>query len=327
VSDPASAETRVVFGVHPVEELVRARPRTIGVLYVAEGTRSPDIDRVVQLARDRAVSVELRPRHFVAEVAKAPAHQGLVALVGAYRYSSLGEMISAAGAARERLLLLLLDGITDPHNFGALVRSAEVLGAHGVVVSSRHAASVTGTVVKASAGATERMRIAEVANLLKTIDALRERGMRVWGAAASTGDTPAVDIVDFREDVAIVIGSEGAGMREAVSRRCDGLFHIPQRGVVASLNASVAGAIVLYEASRQRRAALPPTRAHPPHAQRRDPRQVPEVAVDVEDLDVVAYGARRDQTVDRRSNGDAQPSSGAVERHGLLDESAAHRGF
>ena len=244
---------RVVFGVHPVEELVRARPRAISVLYVAEGTRSPDIDRVVKLAKDRAVTVEPRPRAFVAELAAAPAHQGLVAVVGAYRYSSLAEMIQAAGTANERLLLLLLDGITDPHNLGALVRSAEVLGAHGVLVPVRHAASVTGTVVKASAGATERMRIAEVANLLKTIDALRERGLRVWGASAVPG-AAAVAAIDLRQDVAIVIGAEGQGMREAVARRCDGLFHIPQRGAVASLNASVAGAIALYEAARQRRA-------------------------------------------------------------------------
>jgi len=248
----AGAEGRVIFGIHPVEELLRARPRDVSVLYVAEGARSVELDQVVRLARDRAVSVELRPRQVIAELAKAPAHQGLVALVGAYRYSSLAEMIQAASAAGERLLLLLLDGITDPHNFGALVRSAEVLGAHGVVVASRHAAPVTGTVVKASAGATERMRIAEVANLLRTMDALRERGLRVWGAAAAP-NAPPVDRVDFREDVAIVVGAEGAGMREAVSRRCDGIFHIPQRGTIASLNASVAGAIALYEAARQRR--------------------------------------------------------------------------
>ena len=248
-----SSGQRIVFGVHPVEELVRARPRAVSVLYVAEGTRSPDIERVVKLAKDRAVAVELRPRTFVAELAAAPAHQGLAAVVGAYQYASLADMIQAASAAGERLLLLLLDGITDPHNFGALVRSAEVLGAHGVLVASRHAAPVSGTVVKASAGATERMRIAEVANLLKTMDALRERGLRVWGASATPG-AAAIDAVDFREDVAVVIGAEGQGMREAVARRCDGLFHIPQRGVVASLNASVAGAIALYEAARQRRA-------------------------------------------------------------------------
>jgi 23S rRNA (guanosine2251-2'-O)-methyltransferase len=252
VSDSASPARRVVFGVHPVEELLRARPRDISVLYVAEGTRSPEIDRVVRLARDRAVATEVRPRRLVADLAKAPAHQGLVAIAGEYRYAGLDEILGAAHAAREPALLLLLDGITDPHNFGALVRSAEVLGAHGVVISNRHAAPVTGTVVKASAGATERMRIAEVSSLLRTIDDLREGGLRVLGAAASP-DTPALDSITLEGPVALVVGSEGQGMREAVARRCDGLFHIPQRGGVASLNASVAGAIALYEVARQRR--------------------------------------------------------------------------
>jgi 23S rRNA (guanosine2251-2'-O)-methyltransferase len=252
VSDGASPAGRVVFGVHPVEELLRVRPRDISVLYVAEGTRSPDIDRVVRLARDRAVATELRPRQLVADLARAPAHQGLVAITGEYRYAALGEILQAASTSGEFALLLLLDGITDPHNFGALVRSAEVLGAHGVVISSRHAAPVTGTVVKASAGATERMRIAEVSSLLRTIDAFREQGLRVLGATASL-DTPAVDSIDLTGPLAIVVGSEGHGMREAVARRCDGAFHIPQRGGVASLNASVAGAIALYEAARQRR--------------------------------------------------------------------------
>jgi 23S rRNA (guanosine2251-2'-O)-methyltransferase len=242
---------RVVFGVHPVEELLRTRPRDISVLYVADGTRSPDIDRVVRLARDRAVSTEYRPRSLVADLAGAPAHQGLVAVTGGYRYATLDQLFAAIAAAGEPGLLLILDGITDPHNFGALVRSAEVLGAHGVIIARRAAAPVTGTVVKASAGATERMRIADVPNLLKAIDSLRDRGLRVLGAAL--GDkSPAVSAVDLRGPVALVVGAEGHGMREAVARRCDGLFHIPQRGAIASLNASVAGAIALYEVARQR---------------------------------------------------------------------------
>jgi 23S rRNA (guanosine2251-2'-O)-methyltransferase len=241
----------VVFGVHPVEELLLARPREVAVVYIADGTRSPEIERVVRLARDRAVTTEYRPRQMVAELARAPAHQGLVAITGAYRYAALEEIFAVAAASGEPPLLLVLDGITDPHNFGALVRSAEVLGAHGVVISSRHAAPVTGTVVKASAGATERMRIAEVSNLLRTIDALRAEGVRVLGAATGS-DAPPAHQVDLRGPTALVVGAEGQGMREAVARRCDGLFHIPQRGVVASLNASVAGAIALYEAARQR---------------------------------------------------------------------------
>jgi 23S rRNA (guanosine2251-2'-O)-methyltransferase len=243
---------RVVFGVRPVEELLRARPREVAVLYVAEGTRSPEIERVVRLARDRAVAVETRARRLVAELAGAPAHQGLVAVTGGYRYATLEEMLAAADAAVEPALLLLLDGITDPHNLGALVRSAEVLGGHGVIIPEHHAAPVTGAVVKASAGATERMRIAQVPSLLRAADDLRERGVAVLGAAARP-DAPELASLDLRRPVALVIGSEGRGMREAVARRTDGVFRIPQAGQVASLNASVAGAIALYEAARQRR--------------------------------------------------------------------------
>ncbi len=270
--DPVSDEARVIFGVHPVEEALRARHRDLSVLFVAEGTRSADIDRVVRLARDRAVPLEFRARQLVADLAGAKpgrsvAHQGLVAIAGAYRYVSLDDILVLAVARREAPLVLVLDGITDPHNFGALVRSAEVLGAHGLVIAERHAAPVNGTVVKASAGATERMRIARVSNLLRTIDALRAREVMVLGAAAPAAPeagvearagarrAPAVDALDLRGAVALVIGAEGQGMREAVVRRCDGVFHIPQAGVVSSLNASVAGAIALYEVARQRRHA------------------------------------------------------------------------
>jgi len=246
---------RIVFGVRPVEELCRARPREVVVIYIADGYRSPEIDHLLETARDRAVTVEFRPRQMVAELAGAAVHQGVVALAGEYPYAELAAILATAApvaseATAEPLLLLLLDNITDPHNLGALVRSAEVLGAHGVVVPDRGAAPVTPAAVKASAGATERMRIARVGNLLKTIDSLRERGVRVLGADSTGGQ--ALAEVDLSVPVALVVGAEGKGMREAVARRCDALFHIPQRGAVASLNVSVAGAISLYEASRQR---------------------------------------------------------------------------
>jgi 23S rRNA (guanosine2251-2'-O)-methyltransferase len=241
---------RVVFGVRPVEELCRARPRAVAVVYVAEGHRSPEVDRVITVARDRAITVELRPRALIAALAGQGSHQGIVAVAGDYRYAELGELLAAAEAASEAPLLIVLDGITDPQNFGAIVRSAEVLGAHGVIIPDAHAAPVTGAVVKASAGATERTRIARVANVLKTIDALRERGVTVWGAAADRGLS--LVATDLRGPAAFVVGAEGRGMREAVARRCDGLLRIPQRGQVASLNASVAAALLLYEASRQR---------------------------------------------------------------------------
>jgi 23S rRNA (guanosine2251-2'-O)-methyltransferase len=238
---------RVIFGVRPVEELLRARPRAVAVVYVAEGHKSKELDELIAVAKDRAVTVEVRPRALVAELAGAGAHQGVVALTGEYKYAEVGEILAAAG---DQALLLLLDGITDPQNLGALVRSAEVLGAHGVIIPDAKAAPVTGAAVKASAGATERMRIARVGNILRTMDALRERGVKVWGAAAERGQS--LPEADLRGPTALVIGAEGRGLREAVARRCDALLQIPQKGLVSSLNASAAGAILLYEAMRQR---------------------------------------------------------------------------
>jgi 23S rRNA (guanosine2251-2'-O)-methyltransferase len=245
---------RVVFGIRPVDELCRARPRDVSVVYIADGYRSAEIDRLLEVARDRAIHIEFRPRQLVADLAGRDAvHQGVVAIAGEYPYAELAEVL-ASGAPElpdgAPLLLLLLDNITDPHNLGALVRSAEVLGAHGVIIPNHGAAPVTPVAVKSSAGATERMKISRVGNILRTIDSLRERGVRVLGADSDKGDP--LDQVDLRVPIALVIGAEGKGMREAVARRCDALFHIPQIGAVASLNASVAGAIALYEAARQR---------------------------------------------------------------------------
>jgi 23S rRNA (guanosine2251-2'-O)-methyltransferase len=242
--------SRVVFGVRPIEELCRARPRDVVIVYVADGYRSKEIESAVAAAKDRGITVEFRPRALVADLAASSAHQGMVAIAGEFQYARLDEMLAAATAANEPALLLILDCITDPQNFGALVRSAEVLGAHGVVVPDKHAAPVTGSVVKASAGASERMRIARVHNLLGTIDWLTGQGIQVWGGAAE-GAIP-LGQADLRGPAALVVGGEGRGLRTAVARRCSSLVQIPQRGLVASLNASVAGAVLLYEAVRQR---------------------------------------------------------------------------
>ena len=241
--------SRVVFGIRPIEELCRARPREVVIVYVADGYRSKEIETAVAVAKDRGITVEFRPRALVADLAASPHHQGMVAVAGEFQYARPDEMLAAA--AGEPPLLLILDSITDPQNFGALVRSAEVLGAHGVIVPDKHAAPVTGGVVKASAGASERVRIARVSNLLGTIDWLREQGLVVWGGAADEGATP-LGRADLRGPLALVIGGEGRGLRTAVARRCSAQVQIPQRGHVASLNASVAGAILLYEAVRQR---------------------------------------------------------------------------
>lgn len=243
--------SRVVFGVRPIEELCRARPRDVVIVYVADGYRSKEIEAAVAVAKDRGITVEFRPRALVADLAASPHHQGMAAVAGEFQYARVDDMLAAAKVAGEPTLLLVLDCITDPQNFGALVRSAEVLGAHGVIVPDKHAAPVTGSVVKASAGASERMRIARVHNLLGTIDWLREQGIAVWGGAAEADAVPLVK-ADLRGPVALIVGAEGKGLRTAVARRCSSLVKIPQRGQVSSLNASVAGAILLYEVVRQR---------------------------------------------------------------------------
>jgi 23S rRNA (guanosine2251-2'-O)-methyltransferase len=248
----ADRAQRVVFGVRPVEELCRARPRDVAVVYVADGHRKGEIDHAIATARDRAITVEVRPRAFVAALAGRNAvHQGIVAVVGSYRYATVDAILQVATAATEPALLMLLDGVTDPHNLGAVIRSAEVLGGHGVIIPERGAAPVTGAVVKASAGATERVAVARVGHLLGVVDFLRSKEVRVL--AASSGDGADLEATDLTGPVAFVLGSEGRGAREAVIRRCDGVVRIPQRGAVASLNVSVAGALLLYEATRQRR--------------------------------------------------------------------------
>jgi 23S rRNA (guanosine2251-2'-O)-methyltransferase len=261
-----SGGDRVVFGVRPVEEICRARPRDVSVVYVADGHKPGEIDRAIGAAKDRGIAVEFRPRALVAELSgKGSLHQGIVAVVGEYRYATVADLLSAAASANTAPLIMILDGVTDPHNLGAVIRTVEVLGAHGVIIPERGAAPVTPAAVKASAGATERVKVARVQRLMSAIDYLREQGVRVLGTAAEGGER--LDQVDLRGPTALVLGSEGRGSREAVVRRCDGLLHIPQRGEVASLNVSVAGALMLYEATRQRQHA-----AHADHNSARLPR-------------------------------------------------------
>ncbi|MDX2020356.1 MAG: 23S rRNA (guanosine(2251)-2'-O)-methyltransferase RlmB [Deltaproteobacteria bacterium] len=244
---------RVVFGLRPVEELCRARPRDVSVVYVAEGQRSPEVQAVLTVAKDRGIAVEWRPRQLVADLAGSSGHQGIVAIAGAYKYVHVPTMLEAAAAANQPALLVMLDGLTDPQNVGAIVRSAEVFGAHGVAIPDHKAAPITAGAIKASAGATERVSIARVHNFLGSIDKLRESGVKVWGTGVDEGTD--VWEADLTVPTAFVIGSEGRGLREAVARRCDGVLRIPMAGKIASLNASAAAAILLYEAARQRSAA------------------------------------------------------------------------
>jgi 23S rRNA (guanosine2251-2'-O)-methyltransferase len=242
---------RVVYGMNPVRELLRSDAEGVSELWLADGTERPrafaDLERA---ARDRGAKVRTAPRARLDRLAGVTQHQGIVAVVADYRYREVEEILAAAAASGRPPLLVLLDGVEDPHNLGAIVRSAHALGAHGVVLPRDRAAAVTPSAAKASAGAVEHVAIARVTNLVRCIEGLKEGGIWVV-AAVPEGDQPLAS-VDLRGPTALVLGGEGQGIRPLVRRSCDHLVRIPMLGRVSSLNASAAAAIALYEVARQR---------------------------------------------------------------------------
>jgi 23S rRNA (guanosine2251-2'-O)-methyltransferase len=239
---------RVVYGVHPVREALRAG--RVQALFLAEGDSSPALRGIVDDARAANVQPVSRARAALDALAHGGAHQGALAITGEYPYAQLDELVDAAKRAGVPPLLLVLDSVQDPQNLGALVRSAHVMGAHGLVLQRDRAVGVTATVVKASAGATEHTRIAMVTNVARALEELKAAGLWIAGGVADGGEPPWK--IDLKGPIALVVGAEGKGIRPLVLRGCDFLVQIPMVGRVASLNVSAAGAMLLYEAARQR---------------------------------------------------------------------------
>lgn len=232
---------RLLLGPRSVTEALRANASEISVVYVSDEDRR-ELVTISDEARKRSVIVEARSPHELDKLAKGDRHQGVVAISGTYPYLNFEELI---GKLPERALLVALDEITDPHNFGAIVRSAVAFGAHGVITLKQRAAPVTPVVVRASAGATEHARIARVTNLATTLSTLANDGYEVIGLAAEgAGDLRTLS--PPRGSMVLVVGSEGRGLRRLVRERCTELVRIPMDGPIESLNASVAAAIALY---------------------------------------------------------------------------------
>jgi 23S rRNA (guanosine2251-2'-O)-methyltransferase len=243
----------LIYGINPVLEALRAgRVRRLRV-----GSRvDRRIEEALALARSRHVPVERVDSAAIDRMASGEVHQGIVADVDAPREYSVHELVEAA--APEPPLLVVLDGVEDPHNVGAIIRTAEAAGVHGIVRQARRAASLNGIVAKASAGALAHMRLATVVNIARALEQLKAAGVWTIGLA---GDAPEpYDVIDFKVPTAFVFGAEGTGLRRLVRDRCDRLAAIPMGGSVASVNVSAAAAIVLFEAARQRRAGRPGTR-------------------------------------------------------------------
>jgi 23S rRNA (guanosine2251-2'-O)-methyltransferase len=248
----------VLYGLHPVEEAIRSGTRQLDHVTVARERRDDRLERLIDLCRTAGIRVSLEPRDQLTRRARTDAHQGVLAVVRVRKFLGIEDLL-ALGEPGHRFFLAL-DGIEDPHNLGALLRTADGAGVAGVILPERRSAPVTATVAKTSAGASEHVRIARVTNLVRTLEQMKQK--HIWVLGLDERGTPDYTDYDFRTDCVLVLGREGAGLHDLVKKTCDHLLRIPMAGQVSSLNVSVAGAIVMYEAMRQRRqaAAPPPTR-------------------------------------------------------------------
>lgn len=242
----------IVYGRNPVLEALRAGRGVKRVLLAAGLRPDPRIAEICRRAQTAKAVLEVAPRTRLEAVAHSDGHQGVVAYLERRRYWDLASVIKEARGVTDPVIVLA-DGLTDPQNLGALSRSAEAAGVQGLILGHHHSPEVTPAMVKASAGAIEHLRVALVANLVDAVGTLKEAGYRVVGLAAEAGKR--IDQADYRRPVAVVVGSEGEGIRRLLRERCDLLVHIPMRGRVGSLNAAVAASILLYEIARQRSAS------------------------------------------------------------------------
>jgi 23S rRNA (guanosine2251-2'-O)-methyltransferase len=254
--------SRFVYGVNPVLEALKAHPRDVVRVVVErgrEGRRSEGAERVAQTAAQAGVRVDDVPRGDLARRSHGGVHQGVGAELAEFRYVELDDVFQAASGPA---FLLVLDGVTDPQNLGALVRSAHALGAHGVVVPKDRAAGITPAAFKAAAGALEHCPIARVTNLSRALEQMKEQG--IWTVALAAEGDKALGGIDLCAPVALVLGSEGTGVRPLVRKTCDHVARIPLAGEVASLNVAAAGAVALYEVARQRAVRGVPSKANQP---------------------------------------------------------------
>ena len=246
--DPETAEN-LLEGRNALTEALAAG-RAIDKVYLAEGNTDRALARLAAMAKQAGAVVVETDRRKLDQLSATGAHQGVIAMVAAHAYATVEEILENAKNRGEAPLIVICDELSDPHNLGAIIRTAECAGAHGVIIPKRRSVGLTAVVGKASAGALEYLPVARVANLVSAIRELQKAGVWVFGTAAD-GDT-ALYQADLKGPAAIVIGNEGDGMSRLVAEACDFKVSIPMRGRISSLNASNAAAILLYEAVRQR---------------------------------------------------------------------------
>ena len=239
-----------IYGINPVREALKSRGRAIQYVAVARERHDDRLQKLIDECKHAGVSVRLITRQDLDRLAGNGGHQGAVAVTSAKKYCDVDDLL--ANRRGGYALLVVLDGVEDPHNLGAILRTADAAGADGVVIPERRAAGVTGTVAKASAGASEHLPVAKVTNISRTLEQLKAQN--VWTIGLDERAPQSYDSIDYKMDCALVLGAEGKGVHDLVRKHCDFLVSIPMLGKVSSLNVSVAAAVVLYEIVRQRRA-------------------------------------------------------------------------
>jgi 23S rRNA (guanosine2251-2'-O)-methyltransferase len=233
---------RLTLGIHPVREALRAR-RPLDKVVIAKGASGPRIQEIIDLCRSQSVPVRFEPRELLDRASKGVPHQGAIAFGAVHGFVELNDVVERGG------LLVILDGVEDPHNLGAIIRTAHAAGAAAIVVPERRSAPLTETVERAAAGALEYLPVARITNVTQSLERLKERGFWIYGL--DERGSKLYDEIDYISPTAIVLGSEGKGLHQAVQKHCDVLVRIPMAGAVSSLNVSVAAGIVLFEWRRR----------------------------------------------------------------------------
>ena len=241
----------VLYGIHPVEEAIRSASRQLDHISVAQqrdARRDARLEAVITLARAAKIRISIEPRDQLTRLARTDAHQGVLAIIRERQFLAVEDLLALPGNPR---FFLALDGVEDPHNLGALIRTADGAGVDGILLPERRSAPITATVAKTSAGASEHVRIARVTNLVRALEQMKKAN--IWIVGLDERGSHDYTDYDFSTDTVLVLGREGAGLHDLVRKTCDHLLRIPMAGQVSSLNVSVAGAVVMYEALRQRR--------------------------------------------------------------------------
>jgi 23S rRNA (guanosine2251-2'-O)-methyltransferase len=242
--------SQIIYGIHPIREALKSPDLQFQKILIGTKKLHPSIQTVLDLAAKRQILVTFTPKETLDQMANGGLHQNIVGLIREIPYSDLGEILSQWKQSGGKALFFILDGIQDPQNLGALLRTALGCGVHGMIIPKDRAVGITPSVVKASAGAALRLPIARVVNIANAIDTLKKEGIWVYGASGEVKDL--IYNLDLNIDLAIVIGAEEKGIRPLVKKKCDRLFSIPMKGPISSFNASVSGGMILYEVIRQR---------------------------------------------------------------------------